>query len=128
MYKLYRLIAFISVLIRQFILPNPFEPLGENFSITINEIVIVLTPDIINWITEPFLHAITFTIVGLYYKKDYNNPSLGSFLYLVFYIINVGLIYIVSSFNFSGIVIILILVLYLGLHILINYLKNKFIK
>ncbi len=128
MYKLYRFVAFISVLLRQFVLPNPFEPLGKSIAVTIDNIVITLTPDIVNWITEPILHAVTFSVVGLYYKRGRNDPSLGSFLYLVFYALHVGLIYIVSSFNFSCIVIILILVLYLGLHILINYLKNRFIK
>lgn len=125
MYKLYRFIAFISVLIRQFILPNPFEPLGENIPITINEIVIMLTPDLVNWIAEPILHTITFTIVGIYYKKGYNNPSVGSFLYLIFYIFHVGLIYIISCFRFSWIAVIIVLALYLALHIIINVLKNK---
>lgn len=69
-----------------------------------------------------------FLLLDCIIKKGRNDPSLGSFLYLVFYTLHVGLIYIVSSFSFSRIAIILILVLYLGLHILINYLKNRFIK
>ncbi len=125
MYNLYRLIAFISIIIRQFVLPNPFEPLGESFAITINDISIILTPDILNWITEPILHAITFAIVGLYYKRGRNNPSLGSFLYLVFYAIHVGLIYIISYFNFSCIPIIIVLVSYFALHIVIKFFKYK---
>lgn len=127
MYKLYRFIAFISVLLRQFVFPNPFEPLGESFVITINDVEIPLTPDIANWIAEPVLHAVTFSIVGFYYKRGRNNPSLGSFLYLVFYATHIGIIYIISYFNFSCISIIMSLLLYFALHIIINILKNKLV-
>lgn len=37
MYKLYRFVAFISVSLRQFVLPNPFDSLGENFAVTIDD-------------------------------------------------------------------------------------------
>lgn len=127
MYKLYRFIAFISVLLRQFVFLNPFEPLGESFVITINDVEIPLTPDIANWIAEPVLHAVTFSVVGFYYKKDRNNPSLGSFLYLIFYATHVGMIYVISYFNFSYISISMVLFLYFALHIIVNILKNKLV-
>lgn len=125
MYKLYGIIALISALVRQFVLPNPFEPLGERFTLTVSSVAITLTPDIANWIAEPILHAVTFAIVGIYYSKGENEPALGSFLYLLFYAVHVGLIHIVSSFGFDWVAIIIVLVLYVALHIGINVLKNK---
>ncbi len=127
MYKLYRFIAMISILIRQFALPNPFEPLGEKFVISINSIDILLTPNIVNWIFEPILHIITFAVVGIYYKKGHNKPSVGSLLYLIFYILHVGLIYLMSCYKFLWIAVIIVLILYFALHIVINILKNKLV-
>ena len=127
MYKLYRIIAVISILIRQFLLPNPFEALGENFVISINNMDIPLTPDIANWVTEPILHTITFAVVGIYYKKGHSDPALGSVLYLVFYAVHVGLIYIICCFDFSLIAVIIIFILYSVLHIAIITLKNKLV-
>lgn len=126
MYKLYSIIATISVLVRQFLLPNPFDPLGETFSVTITDIVIPLHPLVLNWLAKPVLHAVTFAIVGIYYHKGHNNPALGSFLYLLFYAIHVGMIYIVSSFGFAWIALIIVLVLYTCAHIGVNVLRNKF--
>lgn len=125
MYKLYTIIAVISIIVRQFVLPNPFEPLGETFTLSIKEIVIPLNPIVANWIAEPILYAVTFAIVGIYYRKGRNNPALGSFLYLLFYAVHVGLIYIVSSFGFAWIAIIIVLVLYIAVHIVINVFRNK---
>lgn len=106
-------------------LPNPFDPLGEAFSITIKDTVIPLPPLALNWIAEPVLHAVTFAIVGIYYKKGRHNPALGSFLYLLFYTIHVGMIYIVSSFGFSWVAIVIVVISYVALHIVINISKNR---
>ena len=125
MYKLYSIIAAISILVRQFMLPNPFDPLGEAFSITIKDTVIPLPPLALNWIAESVLHAVTFAIVGIYYKKGRHNPALGSFLYLLFYTIHVGMIYIVSSFGFSWVAIVIVVISYVALHIVINISKNR---
>lgn len=125
MYKLYSIIAAISVLVRQFMLPNPFDPLGEAFAITIKDVVIPLSPILLNWLAEPVLHAVTFAIVGIYYRKGHHNPAFGSFLYLLFYAIHVGMIYIVSSFEFSLVAIVTVMVSYVAIHIGINILKNR---
>lgn len=125
MYKLYSIIAAISILVRQFMLPNPFDPLGETFSITINDVVIPLHPLVLNFIAEPVLYVVTFLIVRIYYHKGYHNPALGSFLYLLFYAIHIGMIYIVSSFGFSWVAIVIVVISYMALHIVINILKNR---
>ena len=125
MYRLYRIIAVISIFVRQFVLPNPFEPLGETFTITIKDVIVPLHPIVLNLIAEPILHTVTFAVVGIYYHKGRNNYALGSFLYLLFYVVHVGLIYIVSSFEFAWIAIIILLVLYIAVHIAINVFRNK---
>ena len=68
---LYGLMSIISIIVRQFFLPNPFACLGESALIA-------------NIIAEPFIQAISFGIVGLFYQKR-SNPAFGSFLYLVAY-------------------------------------------
>lgn len=125
MYRFYSIVAALSTLVRQFLLPNPFDPLGEEFAITVNDVVMPLHPLVLNWIAEPFLHAFTFAVVGIYYRKGRHNPALGSFLYLLFYSVHVGMIYIVSSFGFARAAIIIVIVAYAALHIGINILKNK---
>lgn len=124
-YKLYYIIATISVLVRQFLLPNPFDPLGEAFSVTITDIVIPFHPLVLNWLAEPVLHTVIFAIVGIYYHKGRNKPTLGSFLYLLIYSIHVGLIYIISLFGFAWIALIIILVLYTFAYICINVLRYR---
>ncbi len=74
---MYKLIAGLSLLIRLFVLPNPFDSFQYGF--------------MINIAMEPVLHAVTFGIVGFYYSRSYA-PTLGSFLYLLFYCINIGLL------------------------------------
>lgn len=126
MRKLYGIIAAVSILVRQFVLPNPFEPLGETFTLSIKDFSISLTPAVANLIIEPILHAITFSVVGIYYSKGTNKPALGSSLYLLFYSIHIGLIYIISSFGFTLATIIITLVAYVIAHIIVNVLINKF--
>lgn len=125
MYKLYCVISTIGVLIRCFCLPNPFEPLGESFDITVGSLIISITPDILNWLTEPFLYIITFFIVGIYYKRGRSSPALGSFLYLAFYIIHVGILYLLSKYGFASWALIVFVGLYIIVHIVINVFRYK---
>lgn len=110
MYRLYRLIALISILIRNFYLPNPFEKLEYGV--------------LINILIEPFLHIITFVVVGLFYQGG-SAPALGSLLYLFFYIVHIGLIFACSTFNFAQGAITIIIVLYGVILIGMVILKNK---
>lgn len=97
MLKLYELIKLLSILIRQYALPNPFTGF-EN-------------ADALNLLVGVILYPITYLTVKIYYKAR-SNPPLGSFLYLFFYIVNTLLIALAGVFKFSKISIIIIALLY----------------
>lgn len=118
---MYKVIAFLSVIIRNAFLPNPFEPLGD-IVINIASASFTITPDLLNWIIEVPLHLFTFAVVGLYYLKG-SCPSIGSIFYLIFYVIHVFLIYVCSWFGFSWIVIAIVLSIYFIFHLVINLFK-----
>ena len=122
---MYKIIAAISVLIRQFALPNPFEPLGEKFNITLFNITFPLTPDIANWIAEPVLHLLAFAITGLYYARGYNDPAAGSFLYLLFYAIHTLILMLMSAAGFAWWAVVFLVILYIAGHIGINLLIRE---
>jgi hypothetical protein len=122
---MYNLISIISIIIRQFILPNPFENLPHNVVVTISGIPIVLTPDILNLIASAVLPTITFVVVGVYYTKG-KFPGLGSFLFLVFYIIHVGLLALMALAQFATWAVVMIIVLYIACHVGFAVLSNKF--
>ena len=76
---MYEIMKGISVIIRLFILPNPFEEIENGFLINM-------------FIAEPIIHGITFSLVGIVYKRG-TAPAIGSFLYLVVYWIIVSFIH-----------------------------------
>ena len=124
MYKLYSIIALISLLIRQFVLPNPFDAL-EGTVLTISGIDITIIPELMNYIAEVPLHTITFAVVGLYYKKSYNMPAIGSILYFLFYCVHIGILYVMCKYSFSMFPCIAIILLYIAFHIALKLLTNK---
>ena len=81
----YRLFALISVIIRNLYLPNPFVDLQYGVYI--------------NYLMEPLLYAFTFSVVGVFYRRG-ELPVLGSVLYLLFYILHIGLL---QLWNYIGI-------------------------
>ena len=83
-------------LVRQFAIPNPFDALGEGLIITIGESTMALSPELLNWIADPVIFAITFFVVGLYYTKG-SLPVLGSFLYMFFYAVHIGMLYLLLT-------------------------------
>lgn len=87
----YGIIGLISVIVRNFMLPNPFEPLGEGITIG----GVLLAPVLLNWIAEPILHVVSFSEVGMVYHKG-EMPGLGSLLYLIVYAFNVGVLCVAS--------------------------------
>ena len=121
---MYSIIAAISVIIRAFYLPNPFEAFGD-IEIPFQETVIAISPIIINYLFEPILHAITYVVVGLYYKKHRNSASFGSLLYLVFYCVHVGLLYLMAQLGFAAWAVALINAGYVFCHIGINTVRQK---
>mgnify|MGYP006932497471 CR=1 FL=1 len=121
---MYKFIAFISVILRQFVIPNPFEALGEGLTVTIDKTPMLLSPVLLNWIAEPCLHAITFAVVGLYYHRG-ENPAAGSGLYLLFYCIHTFIIWLMSLAGFATWAVVLILVGYVVCHVLAGVLRNR---
>lgn len=77
--SLYGLIVSASTIVRQFVLPNPFECFGDSAVL-------------INWIAEPFIHIVAFLIVRNFYISG-SAPALGSLLYLLTYAIIVGVLW-----------------------------------
>jgi len=83
----YAVMTIISLVIRQFVIPNPFECFG-NDAIAIN------------WIAEPIIQAVSYAIVGVFYIKG-SAPAVGSFLYLIVYALIVVFLWILSIFSFA---------------------------
>lgn len=123
---MYKLIAATSILIRQFCVPNPFEALGNGLVVNIGEMPILLPPVVLNLIAEPFMHEATFAVVGLYYDRG-SAPALGSFLYLLFYCIHTFLIWLMSLTGFATWAVLLIATIYVGCHVGLNRLKNRYL-
>lgn len=122
---MYTLIRALSVLIRGNMLPNPFEVLGERFNIDLFGISIPMNPTVMLLFIEVIMHWITFKIVGLYYTKRTDSPAWGSFLYLLFYCAQIGLLQLMGIFAFTKVACVLITILYVTLHIGLLYLKNN---
>ncbi len=95
---MYKYISGLSLLIRLFFLPNPFEDLKYGF--------------LINFAMEPVLHVVTFSTVGFFYKRS-STPAIGSFLYLLFLSINIGLLQLWSLLGASILIGIIILGVYI---------------
>ncbi len=74
---MYRIIALIGVYVRFAVLPNPFSGMENEVLLNIG--------------AEFCLHPFTFFIVGLFYERG-SAPALGSFLYLLVYSVNIGLL------------------------------------
>lgn len=121
---IYKVFAFISFLVRNLAIPNPFDNL-QGQTIEIYGIEFPVIPEIINILVEPILGVFTFIIVGLYYDRSEKTPLKGSILYLFFYWIHVGLISVIVKFNFSALSIFLVATFYVILHILISVITSK---
>lgn len=116
---MYQIIATISTLIRQFCLSNPFEALGEGLVVNVGDGPILISPFLLNWIAEPVMHAATYAIVGVFYDRG-DEPAVGSFLYLLFYCVHTFLVWLMSLAGFVTWAVVLILVLYVGLHLVLR--------
>lgn len=106
-------------------MPNPFETLGDGIVATIGESEILLTPDMLNLIAGGVLPTITFIVVGVYYISK-SCPAWGSILYMVFFCIHTGLLYLLCIAYPSILLVCLILICYLALHIVIMRGKEYF--
>lgn len=122
---MYKLIVAISILIRQFCIPNPFEALGDGLVVKLGQTPILLPPEVLNWVSEPFMHAVTFAVVGIYYDRG-TAPTFGSFLYLLFYCIHTFLLWLMSLVGFATWAVLLITAIYVGCHVGLNRLRNRY--
>lgn len=107
----YGIITVISVIVRQFILPNPFECFGESAALY-------------NWIAEPILHAFAYVLVGLVYCKG-SLPAWGAFLYLIVYSVLVGVLWIFGIFSFAWWWILIVIILLIGVIVGTAFLVDK---
>lgn len=105
---LYGIISLVGYIVRNAVLPNPFEGAVENAVL-------------VNLIAEPIIHAVAFLITGIFYKKK-SLPWWGSLLYLIFYCAVVGILWLLGLFHFAWwsvvIAIIVIAAIAIGIFIL----------
>lgn len=121
---IYKVFAFISFLVRNLVIPNPFDSLRGQ-TIEIGGIELPVIPEIINFFIEPILGGITYFVVGFYYSRSSGKPVIGSILYLIFYCIHTVLLFVIFHFNFSALSISLVIVFCVFLHILIAVITSK---
>lgn len=107
MYKEYGIVAALCSLARFFLLPNSLQ-MAADFP---DQAFFVLV------FAELIIHAITFVVVGEYYRKGLDNPVKGSLLYFAFYAIHTGLFYLIGAFGFNIVAIVITVVLYIAAHI-----------
>ena len=105
--------TLISVIVRQFVLPNPFECFGDSAIL-------------INWIAEPIIQVIAYGIVGLFYRRG-SAPALGSFLYLIAYAFIIGILWLMGIFSFAWWWILIIIVAIIALICGCAWLKERFL-
>lgn len=110
--SLYGIMTVISVVVRQFFLPNPFECFGDRAII-------------INWIAEPVIQVLAYAVVGLFYVKG-SASTLGSILYLITYALIVGLLWLIGLFSFAWWWVLIIVVAVCALIVGGIYLKERF--
>ena len=104
-YMLYKIVYFVSLFVRNFLLPNPYINIigNETYSELFNMIIGGL-----------ILHKLAYWFAGNIYRKSIDDPSVGSFCYLVSYIV-ITLVFSLLGIFISNFVlfIIVFLVLYL---------------
>ena len=81
-FSLYGIMSTLSLIVRQFYLPNPFECFGDKAVL-------------INWIAEPIIQVVAYLIVGIFYVSG-SAPALGSLLYLLTYTLIIGLLWVLG--------------------------------
>lgn len=121
---IYKIFYIFSFLIRNFVVPNPFDSLRGQ-TIEIGGIELPVIPEFINIFIEPILGGITYFVVGFYYSRSSGKPVIGSILYLIFYCIHTALLFVIFQFNFSALSISLVIAFYVFLHILIYVITSK---
>lgn len=107
---MYKLMAILSILVRQFLLPNPFEFFEEKAILY-------------NWIAGLVLAPVSYFLVGVVYTRG-SAPVLGSFLYLIVYSSLTGVLYILGKFCFAWWAIVVMIVVVILLSVFIYKLRT----
>ena len=68
--KLYKLIAVIFFIIRQFYIPNPFDALGDGYTLYVNQIPFIIPPLLLNMMAEPIIQVIPSLIEEYRFNKN----------------------------------------------------------
>lgn len=103
---MYGIMAVISLLVRQFCLPNPFECFGN-------------MAWIYNLIAEPIIHITARLLVGTVYRSG-ECPPWGSFLYLVVYAFITGVLALMGIFSFAWWWVLIIVAAMIGIGVLLS--------
>lgn len=123
---IYAIISSVSVIVRNFILPNPFECLARQ-TIAIKGIDFPIIPELLNIIAEAPLGIFSFIVAGLFYRKNVDAAAKGSFLYLMFYCVNVFILQVLAKFSFSMLSIILCIIAYVILLVIVYTINDKIV-
>lgn len=116
---MYSIFSVLSFLIRQFVLPNPFESFAGQ-EITLWGAKIIIEPITANWISGIILFPISYFVAGLFYKREMKMPTLGSFLYFAFYCFHTLIVYVFCKLSFSIIPCAIILLVYIAILVFIK--------
>lgn len=84
-----------------------------------------LSPECLNLLADPLIGSVTFGVVGLYYIRG-SYPVLGSFLYMFFYCVHIGLLFLILSCYPTTWLMGAVAVVYFALHILTAVLMRRF--
>lgn len=108
---MYRLMSGISILIRYFLLPNPFAYLENG--------------ELFNWAATIILLPITYGMVSVIYDRG-SAPTFGSFLFLVIYLVNSAILLFCGFFKFHVIACAIIGMVYIAVFIVAARFINDF--
>lgn len=92
---MYQIVSTLNGIMRDELLPNPFEFISDN-----EFIVLFFTHLIGTWI----LHKISFSMCGIFYKRG-KLPILGSIGYMFFFSLNVWILITISKYIDSVLII-----------------------
>lgn len=122
---MYIVIMILSVCMRTFYLPNPFEVFGNNIMIPFGDFYFPLPTNYINILYGSFIIApIAFAATSRYYHKGIDHPAKGSCIFLGFYMIYNHMTVLASRAQFEEWVIAVLIATYIVLHISINKIIN----
>ena len=102
---MYKLIAFMSVVLRQYILPNPFT---ELFKVILTNTILISAyssiADLVNLFIGGLVSSISYIMFGCIYKRG-EAPAIGSVFFFILVLVNSELLTLAISFcvnNYSN--------------------------